>query len=68
MDLSMQSNATKKRSPRASRKSVRSIIKTERGRMEGDENREEANVINLVLIGFEELLEILLKVSDELGE
>ena len=68
LDLSMQSNATKKRSPRASRKSVRSIIKTERGRMEGDENREEANVINLVLIGFEELLEILLKVSDELGE
>ena len=72
LDLSMQSNTAKKRSPRASRKSVRSIIKKESDchneRMEADGIREEANAINLVHIGFEELLEVLLKVSDELGE
>ena len=56
----------------AARKSVRSLIKdesdSENERMEADEHREKANAVNLVLIGFEGLLEVLLKVSDELGE
>ena len=36
--------------------------------MEADEKREKENAVNVVLIGFEGLLEVLLKVSDELGE
>ena len=71
-DASMERASAKRRSARASRKSVRSLIKdesdSENERMEADEKREKANAVNVVLIGFEGLLEVLLKVSDELGE
>ena len=71
-DASVERASAKRRSARASRKSVRSLIKdesdSENERMEADEKREKENAVNVVLIGFEGLLEVLLKVSDELGE
>ena len=71
-DASGERASAKRRSVKASRKSVRSLIKdesdSENERMEAGEKREKQNSVNVVLIGFEGLLEVLLKVSDELGE